>query len=464
MVKIPYGKGTLEMNEDVTVITPSFALPEKQADPPCCGESAEMSGAAIVKASMEKPYGGTRLSELAKGKDTCTVIISDHTRPVPSRDILPTMLSELRAGNPRIRITLLVATGLHRRTSAAELSEKLGVSVTPLQTADSVLQGAPAEQTGAGLNAAGADYYAAAPIGAPIVIHDGSDPEKNVLLGTLPSGAPLFVDKAAVETDLLVAEGFIEPHFFAGYSGGRKSVLPGVAGRLTVLGNHCGAFIADPRSRTGVLEGNPIHEDMAAAAKMAKLSYVANVVINDDHRTIAAFSGDPFLSHEAGCDFVGRMFTVKPDTFDIVVTGNGGAPLDQNIYQCVKSMTAAEACCRKGGVIVICAECADGIGGDSFYKSLAECESAESLYEEYCRVPQEKTIPDQWQSQILVRVLKDHTVIFVTRTELRETIEAMKMIFAESLEEAMRKARGICGSAARIAAIPNGISVIIEGK
>ena len=464
MVKIPYGKGTLEMNEDVTVITPSFALPEKQADPPCCGESAEMSGAAIVKASMEKPYGGTHLSELAKGKDTCTVIISDHTRPVPSRDILPAMLSELRAGNPQITVTFLVATGLHRRTSAEELSEKLGVPVTVKQAVGSVSQDAAAEQISAGPGDAGAEFYAGAPLCAHVVIHDGSDPEKNVLLGTLPSGAPLFVDKTAAETDLLVAEGFIEPHFFAGFSGGRKSVLPGVAGRLTVLGNHCGAFIADPHARTGVLAGNPIHEDMVAAAKMAKLSYVVNVVINDDHKTIAAFSGDPFLSHEAGCAFVGRMFTVKPDTYDIVVTGNGGAPLDQNIYQCVKSMTAAEACCRKGGAIVICAECADGIGGDSFYRSLAECETAASLYEEYCRVPQEATIPDQWQSQILARVLTDHTVIFVTRPELKAIIEAMKMIFAESLEEAMRKARGICGSASRTAVIPNGISVIVEGK
>lgn len=447
MVKIPYGKGTLELHEDVTVITPSFVMDGKCPEAGAAGGcTSALCGTAIVEASMERPFGGKSLRELAAGKKTCVVIISDHTRPVPSRDILPRMLSKLREGNPQIAVTFLVATGLHRKTTAEELSEKLGVPVTVVQPAG------------------GAEFFAGAPLNAPIYIHDGSDPEKNVFLGTLPSGAPLYVDKLAAEADLLVAEGFIEPHFFAGFSGGRKSVLPGVAGRLTVLGNHCGPFIADPHARTGILSGNPIHEDMVAAAKMAKLQYVVNVVIDDDHRTVAAFSGDPFLSHAAGCDFVGKMFRVKTDMYDIVVTGNGGAPLDQNIYQCVKSMTAAESCCRKGGVIVICAECADGIGGDSFYRSLAECESAAALYEECCRVPQEKTIPDQWQSQILARVLKDHTVIFVTRPELKETIEAMKMTYAETVAEAMAKARGIAGSEARAAVIPNGISVIVESR
>lgn len=447
MVRIPYGKGTLELHEDVTVITPSFVMDGKCPEAGAAGGcTSAPCGMAIVEASMERPFGGKSLRELAAGKKSCVVIISDHTRPVPSRDILPRMLSSLREGNPQIAVTLLVATGLHRKTTAGELSEKLGVPVTGSQAAG------------------GAEFFAGAPLNAPIYIHDGSDPEKNVFLGTLPSGAPLYVDKLAAEADLLAAEGFIEPHFFAGFSGGRKSVLPGIAGRLTVLGNHCGAFIADPHARTGILSGNPIHEDMVAAAKMAKLQYVVNVVIDDDHRTVAAFSGDPFLSHAAGCDFVGKMFRVKTDVYDIVVTGNGGAPLDQNIYQCVKSMTAAESCCRKGGVIVICAECADGIGGDSFYRSLAECESAAALYEEYCRVPQNETIPDQWQSQILARVLKDHTVIFVTRTELRETIEAMKMTYAETAAEAMAKARAIAGNTARAAVIPNGISVIVEGK
>ena len=154
---------------------------------------------------------------------------SDHTRPVPSRDILPNMLRELKEGNPNIAVTLLVATGFHRPTSSKELEEKLGREIM--------------EQ-------------------CKIVVHDCRDPERNVKIGTLPSGAPCVIDKIAVETDLLIAEGFIEPHFFAGFSGGRKSVLPGIADQVTVLGNHCSRFIDSPFARTGILDGNPIHSDM----------------------------------------------------------------------------------------------------------------------------------------------------------------------------------------------------------
>lgn len=436
MIHLPYGKSFLEFSGDVTVITSPFS--DEKAENPVRAEM--LSGAEIVKVSMENPFGGVTLCELAKNTPDCTVIISDHTRPVPSKDILPLMLKELREGNPDIKITLLVATGLHRETTKEELREKLGDEI----------------------------YH-----NEHIEIHDASDPDKNVLLGTLPSGAPLYIDKTAAEAGLLISEGFIEPHFFAGFSGGRKSVLPGVSGRLTVLGNHCGAFIADPHARTGILEDNPVSRDMEAAAEMAHLRYIVNVVIDEEHRTIAAFSGEPKAAHKAGCEFVKKMFLVKPGTFDIVITTNGGAPLDQNIYQCVKSMTAAESCCRNGGVIIVCAECADGKGGEVFYQSLKNCENAAALYDEYCKVPQEETIADQWQSQILARVLKNHPVIFVTRPELKDVIEDMKMVYAPTVQEAYEKARGLCieaflrgtiSSLAGIttAVIPNGISVIIE--
>ena len=144
------------------------------------------------------------------------------------------------------------------------------------------------------------------------------------------------------------AEGFIEPHFFAGFSGGRKSVLPGVCDQVTVMGNHCSRFIDSEYARTGVLDGNPMHEDMLAAAKLAKLAYIVNVVIDEDKRTVAAFAGNPVTAHRAGCDFLLGYAKVSPVYADVVITSNGGAPLDQNLYQCVKSMTAAEASCNPG--------------------------------------------------------------------------------------------------------------------
>ena len=262
------------------------------------------------------------------------------------------------------------------------------------------------------------------------------------------------------ETELLIAEGFIEPHFFAGFSGGRKSVLPGVSDQVTVLGNHCSKFIDSPYSRTGILDGNPIHKDMIAAAEMAKLAYIVNVVIDEDKKTVAAFAGNYLTAHRRGCDFLLGYCQAKPKWADIVISSNGGAPLDQNLYQCVKGMTAAEATCNEGGVIIMCAECADGHGGEGFYESLKNCESAEALYDEFMTTPQDRTVPDQWESQILARILMHHTVIFVSRPEMKGMIEEMKMTYAPSLEAALELAHSMGKHSLTV--IPNGISVIVR--
>ena len=203
---------------------------------------------------------------------------------------------------------------------------------------------------------------------------------------------------------------------------------------------------------------------MIAAAKMAKLAYIVNVVIDDDKNTVAAFAGDPFLAHEAGVAYLKQQCEVAAVPGDIVITSNGGAPMDQNLYQCVKGLTAAEATAKPGAVLIICAEAADGIGGDSFYCSLCQCENPAALYEAYCATPQSETIPDQWQTQILARILMKHRVIFVTRKELAQTIQDMKMEYAETLEQALAMARESVGEEGTITAIPNGISVIVSAR
>ena len=275
-------------------------------------------------------------------------------------------------------------------------------------------------------------------------------------MGDLPSGARFSVNRLAAETELLVAEGFIEPHFFAGFSGGRKSVLPGICARKTVLGNHCGAFIDDVQARTGILDGNPIHRDMDRAAEMAKLAFIVNVVIDERQQTVAAFAGNFRSAHRRGADFLMRYCGVKAIPGDIAVTSNGGAPLDQNIYQCVKCMTAAEAVCRPGGTIIALGECADGVGGDFFYRQLAECETPRQLYDRLAAVPMEETEPDQWQSQILARILDRCRVILVTRPELKETVRNMKMDWAPGLAEALDMA-----GEGEITWIPNGVSIVV---
>ena len=419
MITIPYGKSHIPCN------IPYNGLLTSRVDQ----LKSEKSGLELVREAVANPIGSPKLSELAVGKKTCTIIISDHTRPVPSRDILPPMLAELRKGNPDIQVTLLVATGFHRLTTKDELVAKLGEEIAASEK---------------------------------IVVHDAFNPDSNVKIGILPSGAPLVIDRVAVETDLLVSEGFIEPHFFAGFSGGRKSVLPGVCDKTTVLGNHCGEFIASPNARTGILEGNPLHIDMVAAARMAKLQFIVNVVIDEEKHTVAAFAGDLEKAHEAGVAFLRQFCEVKAVPGDIVITSNGGAPLDQNIYQSVKGLTAAEASAKEGAVLIMCADLADGTGGEGFYQSLKNCESPAAHFAQCAATAQSETIPDQWESQILARILMKHRVIFVSRPEMETTLREMKLDYAASLPEAFAMAKADKGENAEVTIIPNGISVMVK--
>lgn len=394
---------------------------------------SDKNGREIVREAMDHPIGSEPLAKLAQGKKNCTIIISDHTRPVPSPDILPEMIADLRKGNPDIDIQLLVATGFHRPTSTEELRHKLGD-----------------------------DLYEE--FKDKIIVHDAHNPERNEKVGTLPSGPDCIIDKEALHTDLLIAEGFIEPHFFAGYSGGRKSVLPGVADAVTVMGNHCSKFIDDPHSATGIIEGNPIHKDMVAASRMANLAYIVNVVIDEDKKTVAAFAGDVERAHEAGVAFLEDFVKVKPAPADIVITTNGGYPLDQNAYQSPKGMTAGEATVNEDGVIIMLATCKDGTGGDFFYHIIADEPDIETAYQKFLATAQEDTRPDQWCSQILARIVRKHPVIFVADPDQKDMIEGLKMTYAPDIQTAYKMAKEMKGEQASVTCIPNGISVVVKGE
>lgn len=421
-VSFMYGNGTLELDVPKESVVLSSRLDELKST---------KSGRDIVHEAMMNPIDSPRLSELAKGKPDCTIIISDHTRPVPSQDILPEMLAELRLGNPDIKITLLVATGFHRPTSVQELQAKLGDELY--------------------------DEFKDC-----IVVHDAHNPECNTKVGVLPSGPDCIIDKVAANASLLVAEGFIEAHFFAGFSGGRKSVLPGICDAVTVMGNHCGEFIASPYARTGILDGNPMHKDMVAAGKMAKLAFICNVVIDEDKKTVAAFAGNFETAHFTGTEFLAKYCAVKPAPADIVITTNGGYPLDQNAYQCPKGMTAAEASINEGGVIIMLATCSDGHGGQSYYESIRDAKTADEFFQKCVNTPQTETLPDQWCAQIWCRILRKHTVLFVAEPEQKQLIEDLKAHYFPTLEEAYAEARRIKGENATVTCIPNGISVIVR--
>jgi len=420
-VKLPYGNKSINID-----------IPEDRLEGILVSKvnkySTKESEEEIVKKAIINPVGVPRLKELAQGKKKIVVISSDHTRPVPSHITMPIILDEIREGNPKANITIMIASGFHRASTKAELRDKYGDEIVDKEN---------------------------------IVTHDSRDNDSMVKVGILPSGGDLILNKLAIQADLLVAEGFIEPHFFAGFSGGRKSILPGIASKETVLANHCSEFIAHPKSRTGILKDNPLHEDMIYAAKKANLNFILNVVINIDQKIINAFTGHWEEAHLKGCEFVSKLARVKSKLADIVVTTNGGYPLDQNIYQSVKGMTAAEATCRKGGVIIVASECADGHGGESFYNTLAKANSVEELMDEIIRRDRNETIADQWESQVLARILLKYKVIMVTNAS-KEIVENMHMKWAANVEEAIEMADKILGNRKKITVIPDGVSVIVR--
>lgn len=382
----------------------------------------------LVREAINNPINSPKLEDLVKGKNKIVIISSDHTRPVPSHITMPIYLETIRKGNPSADITILIATGMHRPTTKEELINKYGEKIVREEK---------------------------------IVVHNAYNDEDMAFKGILPSGGELWLNKIACEADLLVSEGFIEPHFFAGFSGGRKSVLPGIASKKTVLWNHNAKFIASPYSRSGSLKDNPIHKDMVYAAKAANLKYILNVVINSEKKIIYAVSGDLEEAHKVGCDFVLSLAKVDSVKSDIVITSNGGYPLDQNMYQTVKGLSSGEACVNDGGVIIIASSCVDGHGGEFFYHLLADYENVEEAYKNICDVDPSKTEFDQWEAQVLLRILVKAKVIAVSEDCDPKLFTDMHMMHANTLSEALNMARSIVGNK-KITIIPDGIAVIVK--
>lgn len=396
---------------------------------PRCLYSERSDERKIVQTALEEPIGSPRLCELARNKKKILLITSDHTRSVPSRLTLPLLIDEIRRYCPDAELRILVATGLHRPTTDAELRAKMGDGIVDRET---------------------------------ILIHNAEIEEDMRFFDILPSGGELWLNKLITWAELVVSEGLIEPHFFAGFSGGRKSILPGIASKKTVLYNHNALFIRNPNARQGMLYSNPIHRDMLFAAKQAKLAFILNVLIDSEKCVIAAVAGDPQAAHKQGCAISRQLAKVDAVVSDIAITSNGGYPLDQNVYQAVKGMTAAEACVRPGGVIIMCAALGDGHGGKAFYHWFADRESAEQVACDIEDTAPENTTMDQWQAQILARVQKKATCYFVTGKENRALIESMHMIWQPDINTAFQEAMIILGDKATVTVIPDGVGVIVQ--
>ncbi len=419
-ISLPYGSGHLELEVPgdrlAAVLVPNYPA-----------ASSDGSG-QLVKESLRNPIASTRLRDLVQGKKNVVILSPDHTRAMPSRLSMPALLEEIREGNPVAEVTLLVATGLHRAPTHAELLDRYG---------DEVLES------------------------VKVAVHDPDNRESHEDLGTLPSGAPLRVDKRALQADFLIGEGLVEPHFYAGYSGGRKNVLPGIADRSTVYYNHSSHHIGHHLTNAGSLAGNLLTRDMDEAARRAKLAFTLNVCIDSRRNVMGAFAGDPFKSHEAACGFLDGICTVKGVVSDISVVTNGGYPLDQNLYQAVKGMYTASRTTREGGVIICLAECRDGVGGENFYALGSSASSPQELLDRIAATPADKTVMDQWEVHSLVQVLCRQKVILVSANISHEIASAMHLLHASSLDEAMATAQEMVGGGGSVTVIPDGVQVIV---
>jgi nickel-dependent lactate racemase len=418
-IKIPYDKGTIDLHVEEKNL--EAVVVAKMHD-----YKAEKGEAELVEDALSHPIGTKTLSELSKGRKKVTIVTSDHTRAVPSKITLPILLKEIRKGNPDADITILIATGLHRPTTKEEQRAKFGDEIVDHEK---------------------------------IVSNNAFDDSAFTKVCDLPSGAEFYCNKIAVECDLLITEGFIEPHFFAGFSGGRKSILPGIANAATVNENHSYKQIADIHSTTGVLEGNPLHKDMVVAARAVNVQFIMNVALDAEKKIIAAWAGDLEKAHAAGVEFIRKWSQCKVIPADIVVTSNGGYPLDQNLYQSPKAVATAEVYAGEDGVIVMCCGCRDGMGGKNFGR-LITMGTPEEIDAYLSKIPSKESISEQWCPQIYSRILRKHKMILVTTYLDPETVRKANMIPAASADEAMEIAYKLKGKDARVVVIPDGVSVM----
>ncbi|MGC8760972.1 MAG: nickel-dependent lactate racemase [Bryobacteraceae bacterium] len=353
--------------------------PEWKILEPRYAEPLEDERAAIEQA-LDAPVAGPPLEELARGGKSAAISVCDITRPAPNRLTLPPLLERLhRAGIPPERIRILIATGLHRPATPAEVEEILGPGI--------------------------AGAY-------PVVNHNARQRADHVYLGQASRGTPVWIDRRYVEADLHITLGFIEQHLMAGFSGGRKLIAPGLAGEETIRHLHSPRFMREPKAVEGSLEQNPLHEELLEIAKMAGHEFIVDVVLGRGRKITAVFAGEPRAAHAAGVAFVREKTTAWiPAPVEAAVTTAAGYPLDLTFYQAVKGVTAASHIVRPGGIILVLAACEEGAGAGEFSRLLMESSSAETFLTEIAQKP--VTI-DQWQLEKLALTACSHRVWYYT--------------------------------------------------
>lgn len=417
-VKLDYGRDGLEVElpdervEAVLGLHPVVPAPDPDA---------------AVRSALASPVGTPPLAELAQGRRSACILISDITRPVPNRLILPPILETLEtAGIPREGIEILVATGTHRASTPAELDEMVGPRIA-------------------------ADYR--------IRSHDAHDLTWHRQIGVTERGVPAWVDRGFLDADLKISIALIEPHFMAGFSGGRKSVCPGICAMETVKIWHGPRFIGHELADAGSVHGNPVHEDSLAIARMSGLDMICDVTIDSQRRIVGVFAGEVEAAWLRGVESVRRV--VEANGFrrsDVVLTTTAGYPLDLTFYQAVKGMVGAIPAVKPGGTILVVAKCDEGIGGEIFTRTLLETEDLEafvaSTYEPGVFVP------DQWEVHELLKAVRHANVMIYSEGIPEEDLARCFVEPVASVESGVAAALERHGPNSRLVVIPKGPYVV----
>ena len=378
---------------------------------------------------LARPTGSRPLSELARGRASACIVICDITRPVPNEMMLQPMLEQVeRAGVPRDKITILIATGLHRPNEGDELIELVGENI--------------------------ASSYR-------IENHHGTVLDEHTYLGDSPRGVPIWIDTQYVEADLKITVGLIEPHLMAGFSGGRKLICPGIAALETIKVWHGPDFLEHPKADCGILNGNPVHEENTWIGRKTGCDFICNVVIDSERRPLKFVAGDMEAAFQEGVDFVRQVIVdTVPKPVDIVVTSCAGYPLDTSFYQAVKGLTGALPIVKEGGTIIIAASLSEGIGSAEFTSLFDENPSLEVFMERI--LGKDYFVMDQWQLEELAKVRRKAKVKLYSDGLPAETIDRLFVESATSVESAVADSLSEYGDEATIAVIPKGPYVLAQ--
>lgn len=416
-VNLDYGRQGLEvlLPDSTDVLTTRFVpgLPDE---------------VEAIRQALREPIGSPPLASLVNPNDRVVVVHTDITRATPNDRILPVLLDELHeAGIAGQHITLLNGLGTHRRQTEAELRAMLGEHIV--------------------------DNYRC-------LQHDYHDDDNLISLGETSLGHPVRINRFYLEADVRILTGFIEPHFFAGFSGGPKAILPSLAGEESVFTNHGVGMIANPQAAWGVTEGNPIWMEMREVALQTKPTFLLNVALNTRQEITAIFAGDMLAAHSQGCDFVkDNAMVAVGSPYEIVITTNSGYPLDQNLYQSVKGMSAASQVVKEGGSIIIATACEDGLPDHGRYAALlAEAGSPQGILEMISQP--DFSVQDQWQVQIQAQIQQRAEVYVYSDGLTDEQIQQALFHPCGDIEVTVARLQAAYGSQARSCVMPEGPQLI----